>query len=58
MADKSFAVRVVMKHDTQANWARAVNFVPKKGEVIVYEDYYVSGNDPSQALKLVTALQQ
>ena len=52
MADKSFAVRVVMKHDTQANWARAVNFVPKKGEVIVYEDYYVSGNDTVPGIKI------
>ena len=36
MADKSFAVRVIMKHDTEANWARATNFIPKEGEVIVY----------------------
>ena len=52
MADKSFAVRVVMKHDTQANWAQAVNFVPKNGEVIVYTDYYTSGNSTVPGIKI------
>lgn len=39
--EKSINARVVMKTDTEANWAKAVNFIPKKGEVIVY-----SGNPP------------
>lgn len=30
-------VRVIQKHDTAANWAAAANFVPKQGELIVYE---------------------
>ena len=29
---------IVLKHDTSANWAKAVNFVPKQGEVIIYDD--------------------
>ena len=26
------------KCDTTANWDRAVNFIPKKGEIIFYQD--------------------
>ena len=29
--------RLVQKHDTEANWNKAVNFKPKAGELIVYE---------------------
>ena len=32
------AKTMFLKHDTAANWAKAVNFVPKKGEVIIYDD--------------------
>lgn len=30
--------RIVLKHDTSANWAKATNFIPKQGEVIIYDD--------------------
>ena len=29
--------RVVFKHDIEANWTQAINFVPKKGELILYD---------------------
>lgn len=29
--------RLVQKHDTEANWNKAVNFKPKAGELIVYD---------------------
>ena len=29
--------RIINKHDTEANWASAVNFTPLAGEVIVYD---------------------
>lgn len=32
------AKTISLKHDTAANWAKAVNFVPAKGEVIIYDD--------------------
>ena len=32
------AKTLTLKHDTAANWAKAVNFIPQKGEVIVYDD--------------------
>ena len=38
MAEKNFNTRMQQKIDTAANWAKATNFVPKKGEIIVYSD--------------------
>lgn len=38
MAEKVLQTRIINKHDTSANWAKAVNFVPKLGEIIVYTD--------------------
>lgn len=32
--------RLVNKHDIAANWAKALNFVPLQGEIIVYDDRY------------------
>ena len=29
--------RVINKHDTEANWSQATNFIPLDGEIIVYE---------------------
>lgn len=38
MADKKFLnIRLVHKHDTEANWLKATNFIPKQGELIVYD---------------------
>ena len=38
MSDKILNTRVKQKIDTKANWGKAVNFVPLKGEIIVYSD--------------------
>lgn len=37
MATKTINARIVHKHDTEANWKKAINFVPKKAEIIVYD---------------------
>ena len=29
MAEKEFHTRIVHKHDTQANWEKAIGFIPK-----------------------------
>ena len=34
---KTFKTRIIQKHDIEANWQKATNFVPKKGEMIVYD---------------------
>lgn len=33
--------RIQLKHDTTANWNKATGFIPKNGEVIIYDDYEV-----------------
>lgn len=38
MANKTFQGRIIQKHDTEANWKKATNFVPLKGELIIYDD--------------------
>ena len=38
MAVKTLTTRVRQKSDTSANWAKATNFTPLKGEIIVYTD--------------------
>ena len=37
MAEKVLNTRIVNKHDTQENWDKAENFIPKIGEIIVYD---------------------
>ena len=37
MANKDILSRIQHKHDTQANWEKAVNFIPLEGEIIVYD---------------------
>lgn len=38
MSEKILNTRIIQKHDTSENWAKATNFIPKNGEIIVYED--------------------
>lgn len=35
--EKVLNTRIVNKHDTEANWLKATTFVPKAGELIVYD---------------------
>lgn len=37
MAGKQINARVITKHDKEENWNKATNFIPKLGELIVYE---------------------
>lgn len=38
MSEKTITTRVLQKTDTKANWDKATNFIPKKGELIIYSD--------------------
>ena len=45
MAERTIFGRIVQKHDIEANWNLATNFIPKKGEIIVYDtEVDASGN--------------
>lgn len=37
MATKTLQTRIIAKHDTEANWIKAQNFIPKAGELIIYD---------------------
>lgn len=37
MLEKTLQTRVIQKHDTETNWNRAKEFVPFKGEIIIYD---------------------
>lgn len=34
---KKLKMRVISKHDSEANWRTAVDFIPFKGEIIIYD---------------------
>lgn len=38
MSEKTLNGRIILKHDTETNWNKATNFVPKLGELIIYDD--------------------
>ena len=37
MAERQIKTRIINKHDTEANWIKATNFIPKSGELIIYD---------------------
>lgn len=38
MAEKALKTRIQLKNDTETNWGKATNFIPKQGEIIIYND--------------------
>lgn len=37
MVEKNIKSRIVHKHDTESNWSKAITFIPKQGEIIIYD---------------------
>ena len=37
MNEKYLASRIAQKHDIEANWNKVVDFIPMRGEIIVYD---------------------
>ncbi len=35
--EKNINSRIQQKHDIEENWLKAINFIPKAGEVIIYD---------------------
>lgn len=45
MADnKTLAARIIHTHDVEMNWKAAKNFVPKLGELIIYDPDVINTN--------------
>lgn len=50
-AEKNITSRIQQKHDTAANWAKATTFIPKKGEIVIYDAEYNTGGVQTQAVR-------
>ena len=37
MQEREIKGRFTHKHDVEANWLKATNFIPKQGEIIIYD---------------------
>ena len=37
MASKEIKSRIIHKHDIEAIWLKAINFIPMQGELIIYD---------------------
>ena len=60
MADQHIKSRIVHKHDTESNWLKATNFIPIKGEIIVYdidENYNYERMKIGDGITVVSSLQ-
>lgn len=49
--EKKINSRIQQKHDVAANWAKATNFIPKKGEIIIYDAEYNASGAETQAVR-------
>lgn len=49
MDEKIIKTRIVHKHDTEANWNEVADFIPKLGEIIVYD---VDGEHSYERIKI------
>ena len=49
MAEKQLNARISCKNDVEANWLKATNFIPKAGEIIVYN---IDSNNTAPRMKV------
>lgn len=46
---KEIASRIILKHDVEVNWNKAETFIPKQGEIIIYD---IDSSHPYERFKL------
>lgn len=49
--EKKINSRIQQKHDVAANWANATTFIPKKGEIVIYDAEYNTSGVQTQAVR-------
>ena len=49
MPEKTLKTRIIHKHDVELNWNKATNFIPKQGEIIVYD---IASNHNYERIKI------
>ena len=57
--EKQIKARFQQKHDIEANWNKALNFIPKAGEIIIYdidENYSYPRIKVGHGVKIITNL--
>jgi hypothetical protein len=54
MSDKRMKTRIVNKHAIESDWAKAINFIPLKGELIVYD---IDENHTHERIKIGDGVQ-
>ena len=54
MSIKDFYSRIINKHDTEQNWNEAIDFIPKQGEIIIYD---IDENYSYERLKIGDGIQ-
>lgn len=54
MAEKRIIGRAVQKHDIEANWLKATNFIPMQGEMIIYD---IDANHSYERIKIGDGVQ-
>ena len=37
MAEKTLNTRIILKHDSESNWDKATDFIPRTGEIVIYD---------------------
>ena len=37
MSEQTFNTRIILKHDIEAHWNLATGFIPRKGEIVIYD---------------------
>ena len=47
--EKVFQSRIQLKHDIEENWLKAINFVPKEGEIVIYDS---DSSNPTPRFKI------
>jgi hypothetical protein len=51
---KDINARIVHKHDLEKNWDNASNFIPKQGELIIYDREFSIDDLPLTRSELIT----
>lgn len=49
MAEKTLNTRIQQKHDIELNWSKAINFIPRIGEIVIYD---ADENNPMPRIKI------
>lgn len=50
MSEKRFKSKLINKHDYEVNWLKAVNFIPDRGELVIYDSELDESGNPIEGV--------